>query len=31
MIEIKNVSYSYENAVRDGALKDVSLCIPQGK
>ena len=31
MIEIKNVSYSYENAVRDGALKDVSLCIPQGQ
>ena len=31
MIEIKNVSYSYENAVTDGALKDVSLCIPQGQ
>ena len=31
MIEIKNVSYSYENAVTDGALKNVSLCIPQGQ
>lgn len=31
MIEIKNVSYSYENAVADGALKNVSLCIPQGQ
>lgn len=31
MIEIKNVSYSYENAVTDGALKNVSLCIPEGQ
>lgn len=31
MIEIKNVSYSSENAVTDGALKNVSLCIPQGQ
>lgn len=31
MIEIKNVSYSYENAVTDGALKNVSLCSRRGR
>ena len=31
MIEIKDASYSYENAVTDGALKNVRLNIPQGQ
>ncbi len=31
MVEIKNVSYSYENAVAEGALKNVCLRVPQGQ
>ena len=31
MIEIKNVSYTYESAAGEGALKNVSLHIPRGQ
>ena len=31
MIEIKNVSYSYDSSAAEGALKNVSLSIPDGQ